>query len=155
MIAERQYLLGSKSSKWAIYKFHLADYMHRWILKTPFKKLWKVPLSNIRLHHILRSDLDTALHDHPFGFWTVLLTGSYIEVLPPKESGVGCQIAHRGWLSVRWVDAEQAHRLILTKPVWTLVFAEKSHRDWGFYVGGFKPEHWVSHEEYLGIKEEE
>ena len=58
---------------------HLTDYMQRW---------WLLPASKdkarmaARVHHILRSDLDRALHDHPWDNASVLLKGGYWEVVP-------------------------------------------------------------------------
>lgn len=60
------------SQRWAAYAHHLGDYMHRWILRTPW--------GTLRLHHILRSDDDRHLHDHPFDFTSFLLTGGYLEI---------------------------------------------------------------------------
>lgn len=175
MNAEKKYIFGSKKSKWALYRFHLDGYMKRWIFKTPFERVpfikTYIPLKNIRLHHILRSDLDTALHDHPFSFWTILLTGGYLEVLPLydlenlnydihnqvkylKRDHDHVKYIKRFCGSVRWVAAETAHRLILEKPVWTLVFAEEAQGRWGFYRGGFSRSNWIDHEKYLGINEE-
>lgn len=58
---------------------HLTDYMRRW---------WLIPAAEdkgrkaVRVHHILRSDLDRALHDHPWDNASFLLRGGYWEVVP-------------------------------------------------------------------------
>lgn len=135
---EKKYYLGSKDSWLSYFTYHIGSYMKRYILYTPWR--------TIRLHHILRSDHDRALHDHPFNFWTFLLTGDYTEVLP---DGVGAEkwIKRKKW-TLRWVKAETPHRLVLDKPVWTLVIAEHQSRDWGFYVGGNEPKNWIYHKNY-------
>ncbi len=154
------FLLGNAQRKWALYSYHIGVegnvYMYRWLFKHPW--------GSIRLHHIMRSDEDRALHDHPMSFRTLLLTGSYEEelsinqegplILPPggivKLSPSGpTAVWHRRWLSFRYVKAETAHRLILRRPVWTLVFAGPVYRDWGFYVGGIKPQHWVDFRSFI------
>lgn len=53
-------------------------YLERWRLNVglPGKKAW----FGIRLHHFFRSDED-HLHDHSFGFLTLVLRGSYDDVV--------------------------------------------------------------------------
>lgn len=135
---EKKFYLGSTESKFSLYTYHIGSYMKRFIFGTPW--------GTIRLHHILRSDYDRALHDHPFSFWTILLTGGYIEVLPDGKHAEK-HIKRKKW-TMRWVDAEQPHRLVLDKPVWTLVLATHQTRDWGFYVGGNEPENWIYNRSY-------
>lgn len=81
---------------------------------------------SIYLHHLVASDEDRALHDHPWSFLTFLLTGGYYEY---TEDG-------RFWrrqFSALYRPAEWAHRLELTRPVWTLVFRWSRRREWGFW----------------------
>ena len=50
-------------------------YMHPW---------WLIPRNpwfNVYLHRIMRSDDDRALHDHPWVNCSVLLEGSYVELV--------------------------------------------------------------------------
>lgn len=125
------------SKKWALYIHHLGDYMHRWIFRHPW--------GTVRVHHILRSDADRHLHDHPFDFTSILLTHGYEETrfYDPKvlESKVG-----RWW--PRWSivrkRAEDAHLLRLDRPVWTLVFSGPKRREWGFHT----ERGWVHHRDY-------
>lgn len=120
-------------------------YMRRWVLRLPLGY-------TVRLHHILRSDMDRALHDHPMGFFRLLLSGGYTEVLPADpgnpDAGDATKTVYRPRFYFDWVPAERAHRLVLTEPVWTLVLAQPARRPWGFYVDGFSPEHWVDNEIY-------
>lgn len=82
-------------------------------------------LGSIRVHEILRSDLDRHLHDHPFDFVSLILSGGYEEVTPEgrfqRKPG---QILFR--------RAEDLHRLVLTKPAWTFVITTPWRRPWGF-----------------------
>jgi hypothetical protein len=57
---------------WFIGAKHINDYMHRWLVRTPWFTL--------RIHHILRSDNERDLHDHPFDFTSFIFKGSYTEV---------------------------------------------------------------------------
>lgn len=107
-----------------VYRDDLGGYMHRWIAETP--------LGTLRLHHILRSDAGRDLHDHPWDFWSLLLTGGYYEVTPDPD----VPWATRGRAIPRWSlvrrKAEDLHQLLLDRPVWTLVWTGPKRRSWGF-----------------------
>lgn len=133
-------------------------YMKRWILRLPFG-------FTVRLHLILRSDADRHLHDHPFDFTSLLLTGGYTEITP-------CPLCEHGYrlygsesdghercdhcygsarqstkfprFSLNRKRAEDVHALTLEKPVLTLVFAGPKRRDWGFHT----EDGWVDNEHY-------
>jgi hypothetical protein len=132
-------------AKWSLYAHHLGDYMRRWILRTPW--------GSLRVHHILRSDDDRHLHDHPFDFTSLLLTGGYTEETPIADSVAISAEARKtlrwrifyGRFSIVRRQAEQLHRLILSKPVWTLVVAGPKRRSWGFET----PKGWIHHLRYL------
>ena len=58
---------------------HLDGYMERWwIIEAAADKSRKA----IRLHHILRSDRDRAMHDHPWENASLVLRGGYREAAP-------------------------------------------------------------------------
>lgn len=101
-------------------------YMDRWVLGTPWFE--------IRLHHILRSDEDRDLHDHPWPFVSLILSGGYWEYRPSREPFCGVNRQWRRPWSIAYRRAEDAHRLKLTRPVWTLVFTGPRRRAWGFYT---------------------
>lgn len=114
---------GEDVKGFKLYSSSIGDYMHRLIFRVPL-------LGSFRLHLIMRSDRAEGLHDHPFDFWSLLLTGSYDEVLG------GGAIKH--WPRWSWVrrKAETQHRLIVKEPVWTLVWASPNRRPWGFVLDG-------------------
>lgn len=126
---------GDHREGWFIGRNDIGDYMHRWIIQTPF--------GTLRVHHILRSDEARAMHDHPWDFWTLLVSGGYYEVTPHPQ-GLEVRGLHtdeskpvevtRWWprWSLRHVRAEQLHRLILVEPVWTVVVSGPKRRAWGF-----------------------
>lgn len=106
---------------WAIGRDRIGDYMRRWFFWCPW--------FGVRLHHILRSDDDRALHDHPWDFVSIILWGAYYEVLPDE----------RGPQFRRWMirhKAEDLHRLVLHRPAWTLVFTGPKRKSWGFLFDG-------------------
>lgn len=97
------------------------------------------------LHHLHTSDEDRALHDHPWTFATVLLSGGYFEHVQEhtyqlrdcRWTRVPCTSRYwRPRFSVLWRPAEFAHRLELVSPVWTLVLRFRVRRDWGFFTPG-------------------
>jgi len=60
---------------------HLSDYMHRWwLVKAADDKSAKA----VRVHRVLRSDHDRALHDHPWDNCSIILRGGYWEVVPGR-----------------------------------------------------------------------
>lgn len=95
---------------------------------------------NIYLHKISRSDDDRALHDHRADNLSIVLRGSYTELLAPRLIRLYNVdkplrlVRKRGAIVYR--KAEQPHRLIINdgQPVWTLWFKFGDRRDWGFYV---------------------
>lgn len=111
----------------------------------------------IKLHHILRSDNDRALHDHPWNFRTFILWGGYWEHTPMnlKTNAFAHPILSRarlcapssvdGTLTLRcWRGpgsylrrpAEFPHRLELEpgRTAWTIVFTSNRTREWGFHT---------------------
>ncbi len=125
-------------------------YIVRW-------RLIQTPLFAVYLHHILRSDDDRDLHDHPWPFVSLILRGGYWEWTPRAECkllpdtpcqcntepvrtwhGPGSVLVHRG--------ADQ-HRLELPegKTTWTLVFCGRRGREWGFQTD----DGWLPWREYL------
>jgi hypothetical protein len=98
----------------------------------------QAPGSKARFHQILTSDLH-ALHDHPWDFVSVILSGSYVETTPTGEQEFG-----PGSVLVR--TAEQLHRLTLPNgPVWTFILVGPARRRWGFATD----DGWVHWSEYL------
>lgn len=117
-----------KGTRWRLYTHHLGDYMHRWILLTPW--------GSLRLHHILRSDDDRHLHDHPFDFTSFLLTGRYTEITEQINDHLGSWSYGQYWPRFSLVRkvAEEKHRLELERPIWTFVITGPKRRDWGFHT---------------------
>lgn len=124
----------ANEARWALYAHHLGAYMHRWILRTPW--------GTLRLHRILRSDDDRHLHDHPFDFTSFLLTGGYAEVTLEADGSHKLREYSRGDIVRK--KAEDAHRLLLARPLWTFVISGPKRRSWGFHT----EKGWIHHREY-------
>ena len=100
--------------------------------------LARAPGYSLRLHHLLVDDAGRDLHDHPWNYTTMLLTGGYREHTPDDavEYWAPCILSRR---------AEQLHRLeLLDGPMWTYVVTGRVRRRWGFQT-----EHgWVAEADY-------
>lgn len=133
-----------KKNVWKIYRSDLREpdgslYMTRWIFQTPW--------FGIRLHKIAKSDAGRDWHDHPFAFVSFILWGGYLEARPLLALGGKHHCEHSvfyGPGSVVRRKATDLHRLTLTRPAWTLVFAGPYKRNWGFET----EEGWVDFESY-------
>jgi hypothetical protein len=121
-------------------------YMLRW---------WKVRRNaffNIYFHIVKRSDDDTALHDHPWWNFSILLHGAYIEH-QIREGGVHVKTRYREGACRFRRSGSFAHRLELErypddwgyglggteKPVFTIFITGPTLRRWGFH----HTERWV------------
>lgn len=92
------------------------------------------------LHFIAKSDDDRDLHTHPWDFATFVLRNGYVETF---KDGTG---AFRTAGNLAFRKAEHAHRVTLFArpsngihgvfefPAWTLMFARRARRAWGFVV---------------------
>lgn len=97
------------------------DYIRRWYI---------VPRNehfNIYLHHILHSDDDRALHDHPWPNTSWLISGCYVEHTPD-----GMHMRKAGDVVMR--PATALHRLELPtgKQAVSLFITGPKAREWGF-----------------------
>lgn len=111
------------ASKWAqVLGDATCPYMTRWVLD--------LRLFSLRLHHFHRSDDDRHLHDHPWWFLSLILSGGYEE------------ITERGTVAVkpgRVVFRRASHRhavKLLGPSCWTIVLTGPIRRVWGFWVKG-------------------
>ena len=131
-------------------------YLRRFYL-TP--RRWPI---RIFLHYIGLSDVDTDLHDHPWSFVTVILSGGYNEELPCKFTIDWREVL--GGNVTRWstyfkrrragsiimhhaTDSHKVH-LVNGKPSWSLVFSKRAVRNWGFKTG---MEGWTDWRTYLNL----
>lgn len=123
-------------------------YMRRW---------WKIKRNaffNVYYHHVLRSDEDAALHDHPWWNFSIVLEGGYHEHLI-AEGGVNSKtwypagsvrfrprgtFAHRLELETELGDmSEQGNIVREERPVKTIFITGPVLRRWGFH----HPLQWV------------
>lgn len=93
-------------------------YLRRWVLN--------LGLFSVRLHHWSRGDDDRALHDHPWWFVSLVLSGSMIDV-----TETGRERLTPGDVSVR--PALHKHT-VETRGCWTLLLCGPERRVWGFWI---------------------
>ena len=98
------------------------DYLHRWFLEKDREH------GSVYIHHILRSDYDPELHDHPGDNMSILLHGSMRE-----ETESGTRSLAPGDVITR--NAEYRHRLLMDEPVITMWIMGRRTREWGFWTG--------------------
>lgn len=122
------------------------DYLERYYL---FLKDRQTFPFNIFLHKFLKSDTED-LHDHPWNFTTIILSGGYWEYTPLGKTWYG-----PGSVIVK--KATDFHRIELDPSMcspnyantWTLFIPGKKQRQWGFKTNKGS---WIHHEEYLEQK---
>jgi hypothetical protein len=100
---------------------------------------------NIFLHKFLKSDPDD-LHDHPWAFRTLILSGGYWEFTDEGKFW-------RAPLSYRYAPANTFHRVELDKNIpycWTLFIPSKSFKEWGFRTANGR----LKHDEYFSMRKQ-
>jgi hypothetical protein len=139
--------------------FNIDGYMDRFWLFNAYRKnargvmytRWPRWIPSVRVHHILRADLDTVPHDHPWNARTIILRGWYFETRQPigQPNGFGQQFVRKAG-STATLKFEEYHAVqrVSKGGVWTLFFTWKYRGGWGFWVGGKK----VPYREYLARK---
>lgn len=103
--------------------------------------------AGIFLHRMTAPDPGIDLHDHPWSFLSVVLSGTYSEerasirhaqelAEDPMFMGRGA-FHRRRRFSIRAMRLDEAHRVVdVADPTWTLVIHAPERRLWGFYTPG-------------------
>jgi hypothetical protein len=117
-------------------------------------------IGRVYLHHILRSDHDRALHDHPWNFVSIILRGGYYEHSDPRQRLSQLRGQFEDGTAFRWYGVADVlcrgagwrHRLRLPEghTAWTLVFTTRKLREWGFWIGGERFCHWKTYDTTTG-----
>lgn len=85
---------------------------------------------SVCVHKFHRGDEDLDCHDHPFDFWSLVLSGGY------KEFAQDLSFVVRRFGSFCYRTSAHRHRVeLLTKSCWTLVVKRYVNREWGFWRG--------------------
>lgn len=157
-----------RTSRWGrIMRLKLVDssgrsYLSRWGYELPGNR------GGVYLHNIGEPDPGQDLHDHPYNFWSVILSGGYDEWVNSKYTAIfdakqnvrwwkeydwtgplnpprrGKFITRRRW-SVHHMDTDHCHRIGgVDDRTWTLVIRGPRKQEWGFYT----PDGWVHEDKY-------
>lgn len=107
---------------------------------------------NIYLHKFMASDLDEALHDHPWASIGILLNGCYNEHVPQDyekwlKGDRQTKIIKRYPFVPIYRKSTAIHRieLIDNQPIWTIFITGRWVRNWMFWC----PQGPVPNEEFL------
>lgn len=109
-------------------------YLTRWVL---LGSRYGPPGSRaVFLHRFHRSDPD-HLHDHPWGFVSVILAGGYWEHTPADPKNPAGPTRRRwyspGRILVRPADWRHRIELAPGRKCWTLIFRGVKLKEWGFF----------------------
>ena len=88
---------------------------------------------NIFIHHILKDD-EEDLHDHPWGFFSLILNGGYHETILNENKRT--ETHWRGPGTFQRVTANHIHRISIVPRCggcWTLFIPFKQEKQWGFW----------------------
>jgi hypothetical protein len=156
------YAVEPKSERYYTAPQRWGDFAHSVICgaqRTPYSpigdymdRFWYMPEitgERARVHRTRRSDRDRHLHDHPWHFVSIILTGGYTEeLLLDGDPASGRQRFRAG--DVLFRHAEHRHRLEIEpgEDCWSLVFTSPNCRDWGFWT----PEGFVPWREYSQLE---
>jgi hypothetical protein len=122
-------------------------YLRRWFIYPRYKEFKKAE-PRLYLHKFYRGDEDPYLHDHPWSFTSLILTGGYWEEIPWDYIDAVGSIPTFGpdndWRNLKFYPrfsilkrpATWKHRVLLKdkNPVWTIVKTGVKERSWGFWV---------------------
>ena len=117
---------------------------------------------NVFIHKFMKGDDDEDPHDHPWGFFHIILSGGYWEQIPvdEKDNPKFYKGFYKVWRKPGYwniVNAKYTHRIELddaTPKPWTLFIPLKQNNYWGFWVKN-NMNVWgkINHEDYLKNKD--
>ena len=108
--------------------------------------LFSTPFGNLYLHVFHRSDHD-VMHDHPWAYISLILSGGYFEETPDAANPDGTRLRLKTPGMALFRRARHIHRVVLhpgIEPV-TLVWVGRRCREWGFWT----PEGWEQWQSYF------
>jgi hypothetical protein len=135
-------------------------YLTRFYLFIKHQQRGKIPF-NIFFHKFLSTDDKNEMHDHPWNYFHIILSGGYWEhhFENDEESCTKTLRVWRGSGYWCWENSRHRHRIELEpgkpKP-WTLVIPFKRQFHWGFWrkKNGCEWYEKIYHEKFLEKKEE-
>tara|TARA_B100001142_G_C14274349_1_gene632225 strand:+ start:387 stop:1094 length:708 start_codon:yes stop_codon:yes gene_type:complete len=111
---------------------------------------------NIFIHKFMKGDDDEDIHDHPWGFFHLILSGGYWEEVPIDQNDLnkGIQKIWREPGYWNCVSADYKHRIELKDDIkpWTIFIPLNKRNDWGFWVKNNEKWQKIQHKTYLENK---
>ena len=106
----------------------------------PYLYRWTLILFGytIRIHHWLRSDDNRHFHDHSCDLISIILKGTYYNVVPLNDKTPDVnrckKIKARSWRPWKAKATDKHYLEIPKEGAWTLLLQGKPYHKWGFYV---------------------
>jgi hypothetical protein len=102
-------------------------------------RIIQTPWLGIYLHWIFRPDQDGDPHDHPWNFWSFVLSGGYAELLGTSSNSLWWPFG-RDRFSIHRMNINHSHRIDQVLPgTMTLVVVGRVRQEWGFWVPSQHP----------------
>ena len=105
-------------------------------------RIIETPFFSVFAHRIDRPDADTHLHNHPWGFWSLILSGGYQEVFAPDVAAAVRHAAGESVATRRTWKRWSLHRIrhgdyhaickLDKSPTWSLLAVGPLRTGWGF-----------------------
>lgn len=100
-------------------------------------RILDTPLFGVYIHHITAEDPDRDLHNHPWPFLSIVLSGHYIEEITREPHAdvwkTELEAHKRG--SIHKFSLAWAHRIrSVDDGTWTLIIRGRRRPNWGFFI---------------------
>lgn len=130
---------GKKSPRWALWA-RMTIPCRNGLLYLARLRIVQTPWFGIYVHDIYEPDGDRDSHTHPWSFMSIVLRGSYTELLwehPDDLQRWGPVAKTYGRFSLHKMGRGAAHRITHAAPgLKTLIITGPRQATWGFYVDG-------------------
>lgn len=132
---------GQRSPRWAFMaKMLIECKKNNGVVPYLFRlRIIQTPWFGIYLHDIFEPDGDRDPHNHPWSFISIILRGSYTELVYPfPEKAIGSNLfyeEHWKRFSFHRMGRESAHRITEASPgLKTLILTGPRRGNWGFFT---------------------
>lgn len=102
--------------------------------RTYLTRWWLIatPLFGVCVHRMTAPDARVAVHDHPFGFVSIVLRGGYRELTRHPRT---LELRERTVRGLNVMRTRRAHTIthLLRIPTWTLLLVGRQQATWGFW----------------------
>lgn len=136
--------MNARSPRWALWQRMTIPCQDGLVYLARLRVI-QTPWFGVFVHDIYQADADQDPHDHPWGFVSIVLRGSYREELHELDHLKIVRTKTYARWSAHYMGRRSAHRITHAAPgLRTLIFTGKRHDGWGFYT----PQGYVPWQEY-------